>query len=167
VKSRVAGSEDRVSTNVNSYRVGVKYRLSWSSASIQPQLTYGAHSFQSSGLAAAPDVRYQVLGIGADGRWAPTARIAFFGSAAYLHGLSVGELSDPSRFPRVTAGGGVFEVGAAAPIAAGLEVRLAVGLRRFGLAMHARPGDQLVAGGAVDQSTWLGLGLAYRPTVGR
>jgi hypothetical protein len=40
-----------------------------------------------------------------------------------------------------------------------------MGLRQLGLAMHARPGDRWVAGGAVDQLSWLGLGMAYRPRV--
>jgi hypothetical protein len=44
-----------------------------------------------------------------------------------------------------------------------VEVRILGGLRRMGWDMNAVPGDAWVAGGAVDQTMWGGLGLAYRP----
>jgi hypothetical protein len=164
VKSRVAGSDQKLATSVHGYRVGVKYRVSWSSISIAPQLAYGAQVFQTADPSpAAPDVQYKLVWAGAEGRWEPGARIALLGSVAYLHALSAGRIGDATRFPRVAAQGAAVEVGAAVALLRGLELRMTLGLRRFGLAMHARPGDTLVAGGAVDEISWVGLGLAYRP----
>jgi hypothetical protein len=164
VRSRAAGGDQALATRVHAYRVGLKYRLSWSTVTLAPQLAWGRHAFQTGGT-AAPDVRYQFLWLGADSRWLLGRRLALLASAAYLHGLSVGELGEAGRFPRATAAGAAVELGAAFTVARGIELRLSGGLRRFGLAMHARPGDALVAGGAVDQLTWAGLGLAYRPAV--
>jgi hypothetical protein len=166
VKSRAAGSGESEATSVHAYRVGLKYRLGWDTASLTPQVAYGVQTFVTGDPSlAAPDVRYQFVHMGLDGRWSPGTRLSFFGSAAFLYGLSVGRMADPERFPRVTANGAAFEGGAAFAVARAVELRLTVGLRRFGLAMHSRPGDALVAGGAVDQVAWMGLGVAYRPGV--
>jgi hypothetical protein len=168
VRSRVAGSDQKLGTSVHAYRVGVKYRLAWSGLSLAPQLAYGAQVFQTADPSpGAPDVRYRLVWAGADARWEPGARIAVLANVAYLYPLSTGSLGAAGRFPRVTANGATVEVGAAVGITRGLEVRLTLGLRRFGLAMHARPGDTLVAGGAVDELSWVGLGLAYRPELSR
>jgi hypothetical protein len=165
VKSRAAGGEQARETRVHAYRLGMKYRLDWSKVSLAPQVGYGRQTFETGATPAAPDVRYQFLWLGADGRVALGTRLSLFGSAAYLHGLSVGGLGATERFPRASAHGAAFELGAGLAVFRGLELRLAAGVRRFGLAMHSRPGDALVAGGAVDQLTWAGLGLAYRPAV--
>jgi hypothetical protein len=43
-----------------------------------------------------------------------------------------------------------------------VELRASLGMRRLAFAMHSQPGDRWVAGGAVDQTTWGGLSVAYR-----
>ena len=36
-------------------------------------------------------------------------------------------------------------------------------MRRYGFDMNSKLNDAWVAGGAIDQQMWGGLGLAYRP----
>ena len=55
------------------------------------------------------------------------------------------------------------EAAVAFAITPDLEVRATAGLRRYGFDMNSKPGDLWVAGGAIDQLMWGGLGLAYRP----
>jgi len=55
------------------------------------------------------------------------------------------------------------EAGLAIAVVPEVEVRATVGVRRFGFDMNAAKDDALIAGGAIDQTTWAGLGLAYRP----
>lgn len=168
VTSRVAGGDQALTTRVHARRLGVKYRMAWSTASLTPQIAHGLQHFQTVGATgAAPDMRYQFVWVGMDGRWAPRPRLALFGGVAYLHGLSVGPTDEAARFPRATADGLAAELGGAFTLIPAVELRLTLGLRRFGLAMHARPGDRWVAGGAIDQTAWVGLGVAYRPGVGR
>ena len=86
---------------------------------------------------------------------------------AYLHALSAGPLGAATAFPHLTAQGVLGEAAVALEVVPAVEVRLTMGLRQLGLAMHARPGERWIAGGATDQVTWLGLGVAYRPQVTR
>ena len=163
VKSQAAGSEGAAATTVHGYRAGVKYRLAWPAAAVSPQLAYGEQLFRT-GAPRAPDVRYRLLWAGVDWRWQP-GPLAVSGTVAYLHALSIGGLGEATAFPHLTAQGLHAEVAASLALSPTTEVRLAMGLRQLGLAMHARPGDRWVAGGAVDQVSWLGLGMAYRPRV--
>ncbi|HEY0714180.1 MAG TPA: hypothetical protein VGF45_15975, partial [Polyangia bacterium] len=96
-------------------------------------------------------------------RWDLAERVALFGSAGYLHVLSKGTLTDEQRFPRATMYGGEASGGLSVAVGASFSLTATGGIRRFGIATNVVPGDAKVAGGAVDQTVWAGLGVTYRP----
>ena len=163
VTSRFADSEQGLKTEVRSYAVGASYALEGPFGSLEPSVTYGNHRFiTGNGDTKAPDLDLTLVAAGVDGRLTVTPRTALLGHAAYLHGLSAGRMQ-ADRFPRVTVAGMSAEAGLAIAVVPEVEVRATVGVRRFGFDMNAAKDDALIAGGAIDQTTWAGLGLAYRP----
>jgi hypothetical protein len=168
VGSREAGSDQRFSSDVRAYRVGAGWRLAGADAELTPAVAYAVHGFaMGKAEAPAPDVRYRLVWAGADGRWSPLPRATLLATAAYLHALSAGPMTGEERFPRAIASGVALAVGGAYGVTDALELRATVGLRRMGFDMKAEPGDRLVAGGAIDQSVWAGLALAYRAPAAR
>jgi hypothetical protein len=162
--SSVSAGQRRQASDVRGYSVGLEYRLFLGPASVAPQLGYAASSFITGDLQGnAPNVRYRTLSAGAAGRVQLLPRLALLGRAAYLHALSAGPLSEPGRFSRATIRGVQGEATAAFAVTNQVEVRASAGLRRYGFDMNSKPGDFWVAGGAIDQQMWGGLGLAYRP----
>ncbi len=162
--SSVSPGENRQSNEVRGYSVGLEYRLGWGALSVAPQLGYAASSFiTGSEAGGSPNVRYRTLSAGAAGRYTVLPRLALLGRASYLHVLDAGPISEAGRFSRASVRGVQGEATVAFAITRDLEVRGTAGLRRYGFDMNARPGDALVAGGAIDQSVWGGLGFAYRP----
>jgi hypothetical protein len=164
IQSHVAGSEASRSTRVVGYLAGLGYELGRPGLVVAPQLAYASHTFSTGAEAssAAPDVRYGLLSAGADGRWAPAPGFALLAHAAYLKALSIAGLTAPERFPHATAQGLELETSVAFVFLPSVELRASLGLRRMAFSMHSQPGDRWVAGGAVDQTTWGGLSVAYR-----
>lgn len=164
IRSHVAGSDARRPTRALGYLVGLGYEWSWPGLIVAPQLAYARHTFETGADAAAasPDVRYRLLSAGGDGRWTPAAGVALLARAAFLRALSIEGLTAPERFPHATAQGLEAEASVAFVFLPALELRASVGVRRLAFAMHSEPGDRWVAGGAVDQTSWGGLSLAYR-----
>jgi hypothetical protein len=80
--------------------------------------------------------------------------------------LEAGPLTEPGRFTHATVRGLEAEAGLGWALIDVLELRVSGGVRRFGFDMNSQPGDAWVAGGAIDQSFWGGLGLVYRPRSG-
>jgi hypothetical protein len=158
----VDSGENRVS-DVRGYSVGLEYRLALGSGSVAPQLGYASSSFVNGADTDAPNVRYRTLTAGAAGRYTILPRLSVLGRASYLHALSAGPLVQEGRFSRATVRGVQGEATVAFAVTSDLEVRATAGLRRYGFDMNSRPGDLWVAGGAIDQIVWAGLGLAYRP----
>jgi hypothetical protein len=146
------------------YQAGLGYELGRPGLTVVPQLAYADHTFDTNAepAAAAPDVRYQMLSLGADGRWAPAAGFALLARTHYLRALSIGGLTAPDRFPHATAQGLELEGSVAFVFQPAIELRASLGLRRLAFAMHSVPGDRWVAGGAVDQTTWGALSVTYR-----
>lgn len=156
------------STDVHAYHAGLRYRVGGPTAEVAPTVGYAAQTFRTGGDPdTAPDVDYRVVSLGASGRWAPLPWLALFGRGAYLDVLSSGPITSANRFHRATVRGMESELGVAAAVSPMFEVQLAAGLRRYGFAMNAVPGDAAVAGGAVDQTTWIGLGFGFRPGAAR
>jgi hypothetical protein len=166
VGSRVAGSEQRISTDVHGYSIGLEYRfrLGDKGTTLTPTVGYALSTFNAGQSVGATNVDYRIVKPGLDARWAITNRLAVLWHADYLHVLSSGSLGAADRFPRATVRGletaGSFALG----VVEGLEIAASVGVRRFGVATNVVPGDKAIAGGAVDQTTWLGLGAIYRPS---
>jgi hypothetical protein len=169
VGSRVAGSEERISTDVHGYSVGLGYRLRLGrgASTLTPSVGYALSIFNAGQGAGAPNVDYRVVKPGLDGRWAATERLSVRAHGEYLYVLSTGALSGADRFPRATATGVEAGLGLGFALTKELDLEVDAGLRRYGITTNVVPGDRSIAGGAVDQTTWLGLGLAYRPSYRR
>jgi hypothetical protein len=164
IRSHVAGTEARRNTRVLGYLAGLGYELGRPDLRVVPQVAYAAQTFRTDAdpAAAAPDVAYRMLSAGLDARWSFAPGVAVLGKAFYLRPLRIEGLTAPGRFPHATAQGAELEASVAFVFVPSVELRASLGLRRMAFAMHSVPGDKWVAGGAVDQTTWGGLSLAYR-----
>ena len=170
VGSRVAGTEQRTSTDVHGYSVGLAYRLrlgASGNSTLNPTLGYALSTFNAGQQPGAPNVDYRVIKPGLDFHWAVSDRVSVLGHADYLHVLSAGSLEDAEHFPRATARGIEANLGVGFSMTKELALEGSAGLRRYGITTNVIPGDRNIAGGAVDQTTWLGMGLVYRPTYRR
>jgi hypothetical protein len=167
VGTRSSDSDERRNGDVHGYSVGLRYLLDSGAFELAPELGYGLRAFTTGDAdTTAPDVRYSLVSGGATARAELGDRLGAMVRASYLHVLSAGPLTEGNRFSRATVSGVELEASIGFALMTGLEARASVGLRRFGFDMGSRPGDAWVAGGAVDQTTWAGIGLAYRPTSG-
>jgi hypothetical protein len=169
VGSRVAGSEQRTSTDVHGYDIGLGYRLRLGDgdSTLSPTLGYASSTFDAGQNAGAPNADYRVVKPGFDFRWAAHDRLALVGHGEYLHVLSSGPLGDAEHFPRATIRGIEASLGLNFALSRTFELEASGGLRRLGVATNVIPGDKTVAGGAVDQTTWIGVGAVYRPSYQR
>jgi hypothetical protein len=86
-------------------------------------------------------------------------RLSFLLGAAYLLTISPGEIYDRFRRPSVFGVDG--EIGAAFRIVPGLEARLTGRYTRYVASFKPVIGDQIVAGGALDEQLQFGLGVRY------
>jgi hypothetical protein len=164
VGSRVSESEERRSSDVHGYGVGLEYRLQQAGFELAPQLGYALRAFTTGEPGAqSPDVSYRLLSGGLAARAPLTARLGAMVRGSYLHVLDAGPLTAEQRFSRATVQGMELEGGLAFGVLRELEIRASVGLRRFGYDMNAQPGDSWVAGGAVDRTIWGAIGLVYHP----
>jgi hypothetical protein len=145
---------------------GVRGRVPIGPVELGAVVAYGMQTFtvgapQDGDDPGVPDVQYQYLRFGLTGRFALGSRVAITAEGAFLYVLSIGEMKD-RFFPRATANGAEASLGLAIVTVAGLEVRAGVDIRRYFYGMHSQPGDEFVAGGAVDQYMGAFLGLAWR-----
>jgi hypothetical protein len=162
--SAVGAGNNPQSSDVRGYSAGLEYRFAWRNLSVAPQGGYASSSFVTGGEGGdVPDVRYSMITGGVAGRWSFAPGFALLSRAAYLEVLSAGPLSQPGRFARASIRGISGEAAVAFAVTPDLEVRASAGLRRYGFDMNSQPGDTSVAGGAIDQLLYGGLGLAYRP----
>jgi hypothetical protein len=83
-------------------------------------------------------------------------------TAAYLHVLSVGDLGDSDRFPRMTAKGAEVNVMVGMELDRDFELRLVADLRHYAHSMNVKQGDPLIVGGAVDEHFGASLLINYR-----
>jgi hypothetical protein len=166
VDSSVDGTVGRSRTEVHGYEVGLRHRIPWGIADLMPHAGYMVDTFVANSSTASPDVRYRSVRVGLGARLALSSRFMMRASADYLHVLSAGPLNGDNRFPRATVQGVDVSVGVGYAFVESLEAQLQVGLRRYGIDMKARPDDQLIVGGAVDQYLSMTMGVTYRPTLG-
>ncbi|MET0595611.1 MAG: hypothetical protein ABW133_23140 [Polyangiaceae bacterium] len=109
--------------------------------------------------ALLPEARTIAIRLGFDGRWLVTGRFSLLFGAAYLVTTSPGEIYDRFRSPRVF--GIDSELGVAVAILPGLEARLTGRYTRYVASFKPIIGDQIVAGGALDEQLQFGLGIRY------
>jgi hypothetical protein len=164
VSSRSAGGEQRLSSDVHGWAVGMQYRWLLGPHQLAGQAGYSTRAFTTGDQATtAPDVHYGALSVGTAARAELPRHFGLLARVAYLHALSAGPLTDEGRFTRAKVRGMELEGALTYSLVDEVEVRVLGGLRRMGWDMNAVPGDAWVAGGAVDQTMWGGFGLAYRP----
>jgi len=109
--------------------------------------------------ALVPAARTIAVRPGFDARLLVAGRLSLLLGAAYLAITSPGEIYDRFRSPRVF--GVDAELGAALAIVPGLEARLMGRYTRYVATFKPVIGDQIVAGGALDEQLQFGLGVRY------
>lgn len=134
---------------------------------------WGQHAFSVSDNSdvdpEVPDIKYSFLRLGADGRYQVYKAFAVQLKAAFLFGLSLGELSSPAWFPHASGNGVELEAGFQLGISKLLAFELALGMQRYFMALNPEVDDpgvvstQRVAGGALDKYFFSRLGLIIRP----
>lgn len=154
-------------TSFSSYGVGLKYRLPVGAHDVLISGGYGSTNFAVKAADATnpkpdlPDAEYKHIrgGLGARfnfGRFSLTPQLA------YLHLLSLGQLSDADYYPNATGAGveGRLDIGVG--LTQALEVRLVSRYQRYFFALNPEVNDARVAGGMLDQYLDTTLGLAFR-----
>jgi hypothetical protein len=108
----------------------------------------------------APSVDYRSIrsGLGAELALSPSMRVAF--DAAWLNFLSVGDIAQ--WFPRATAAGIELSLASTYRVTGNVFMRVAAVYSRAFFDFHAQRGDKYVAGGALDQSLALALGVGMQ-----
>jgi hypothetical protein len=166
VTTEQTGSDGRARTEVHGYELGVRYRAALGPVDLVPRLGYLAETFAANVGTVAPDVDYRVVRTGLGLQLALSHQAFMRASADYLYVLTAGRLNDADRFPRAVTRGVDLTLGAAYAFSDNVELFVAVGLRRYGFDLKVKPGDSLIAGGALDEYVSMTMGLTYRPTLG-
>ena len=109
--------------------------------------------------ALLPAARTTAVRLGFDARLLVAGRVSLLWGAAYLVTTSPGEIYDRFRSPSVFGVDG--ELGAALGLVPGLEARLIGRYTRYVASFKPIIGDQIVAGGALDEQLQFGLGVRY------
>ncbi|MFL5320087.1 MAG: hypothetical protein ACJ790_10570 [Myxococcaceae bacterium] len=146
----------RVGTSAYQFDVGARYRIPLDQHRVVLGAGYGQRAFsvadtQDAVLSMVPDVSYKFVSIRAAGRYVINEQLSLNATVAYLHLLGTGELGSAKFFPRLSGAGVEASVFVGYEILPKWEVRVGADLQRFFFALHPEPGDQNVAGGAVDQ----------------
>ncbi len=166
-----AGNE--FSTSSTQLGAGLRFRLPFAKNELGLLAGYGLHSFHmaaSKGVEpGVPDVTHGFVRVGADLRWLVAEPVAVYLEAAYLAGLSHGEIAGQSWFPHAAGGGLEAELGVGYGMARSLELQVAVAMQRYFFSFNPSPtdpsvvgGQHRVAGGALDQFLSLRLSLLLR-----
>jgi hypothetical protein len=145
-------------------QVGVRARIPVGEHHISAFSGYGLSRFaitsSDGGATPTPSVDYRSIrsGLGAEFALSQAMRVGL--DAAWLRFLSVGDIS--RWFPRATAGGVELALSGTYHITSDVYTRLAAVYSRAFFDFHAQPGDKYIAGGALDQSLALALGLGVQ-----
>jgi hypothetical protein len=109
--------------------------------------------------ALLPSARTTAVRLGFDARLLVAGRLSLLLGGAYLITTAPGEIYD--RFRSASVYGIDGELGAALRIVPGLEARLMGRYTRYVTTFKPVIGDQIAAGGALDQQLQFGLGVRY------
>jgi hypothetical protein len=109
--------------------------------------------------ALLPEARTIAVRLGLDARLLVAGRFSLLFGGAYLVTTSPGEIYEHFRSPSVYGLDG--ELGAVIGIVPGLEARLTGRYTRYVATFKPVIGDQIAAGGALDEQLQFGLGLRY------
>ena len=147
------------------YSVGARGRIHTSGKPgevlVGVQGTYGASKFAFTGtdpiVSQVPSVDYKYLRAGADVR-IPFGAFSVTAAAGYDFILSSGPFEQ--KFPRAEIGGVDALLGAAYRVAENVEIAGSAHYERVFSKLNPQPGDQYVAGGALDQYLIFQLGVS-------
>ena len=112
------------------------------------------------GRELVPDVTYRWARGGLDGELALSRRWSVTARGGYRHLLDTGELVDAAWFPRATGAGLDGALGLDLHLARRVTAYARAEVRHYFFAMNPVPGDDLIAGGAVDSYLGGAIGLA-------
>lgn len=152
------------------WHLGLRYRIPVDSSLLSLKVAYGNYSLEFGEDLNAdptrpniPDVKYSFLRLGVEGD-VRLGDLILRGNAAYLYVLSPGsdlnQIANAGWFPNLSVGG--LEAGVAAAFDLdGFEVGVGFDLRYFYYSMNNEPGDNPVAGGAVDLYLTPGIFVGY------
>lgn len=164
LSSKLPGGE-ALTTTYRRFQLGTKLRVPIGEGLVGIEVSYKGEQFtfgdaSTPGAPIGPSVQYRVLHPGLFGR-VPAGSFAVLLAAGFDGVLGIGGLED--AFPHARAAGVDGELGAAFPVSRLLELHVALRYERYFFALHPRPGDPYVAGGALDQLFGLQLGAALAP----
>lgn len=165
--SSVASDGTRYSTSAVRFRAALMGRIPIGPLELRPHFGYALQNFSiSNGAAGAskpniPDVAYSNLRAGLGLKLNIVGPLALNLGFAYQAPLSVGEISSTRYFPRLKAGGLDANGGISLSFFKRVELRLGVEYIRYWYSMNPEPGDQSVAGGALDDSFGGGFIIAF------
>jgi hypothetical protein len=165
LKSALTGGKD-VSTAESAYTFGLRLRIHpWgdngSLIGVSYQYAGQAFQFDSAGGAVdgqVPSVDYRANRIAVDAR-VPFGSLAAIAGVGFRAVLSAGGVESRFRAPSVDGIDGEF--GASLTVAPGWEARLVLDYERYFYSFQPVPGDEYVAGGALDQFFGGRLAVAY------
>jgi len=171
-----SATQDRTfSTTWNHLTFGLRYRIETGSASMLGlSLAYGSvkvffepdddKALDIAGEVAS--VHYEHLRLGLDARF-DLGAVAIVGGLGYLANLGAGEVynrfTDANRGTKGDASLGAIDLsgGLSVDITTGVEARFVAEYARYFYSFDPVPGDQYIAGGALDQFLDLRLALFY------
>ena len=166
-------SGQKFSTNSHAFGVGLRARVPLGNVELGAVGGFGQHAFGFSSASAKvdpdlPDVNYNFVRLGLDGSWQFAGPLRLQLAAAYLLGLSQGEIAEKAWFPHTKGNGFEAEIGLAIPLSRMLGFELAFAMQRYFLSLNPDPKDPgvvgtgRVAGGALDQYFSTRLGVVLR-----
>jgi hypothetical protein len=133
---------------------------------------YGSRSFSVENDEAIdpnfPDVNHTFVRLGAEGTLVFADPFVLNVHAAYLLGLTHGDLEEPPWFPHATGNGFELEVGVGWRVSRAIELQLAAAMERYGMTLDPQPTDPgvvdyaRVAGGATDEYLSLRLSAMWK-----
>jgi hypothetical protein len=166
--------KQKFSTNSHALGFGLRGRIPLDKIELGVVGGWGQHAFTVSDNADidpdVPDIKYSFLRLGADGKYQFNRAIAVQLRAAFLYGLSLGEISSPAWFPHASGNGFEAEASFQLGVSKLLAFELALGMQRYFMSLNPQEGDPgvsaqtlRVAGGALDKYFFSRLGLIIRP----
>jgi hypothetical protein len=166
--------KQKFSTSSHALGFGVRGRIPLGQIELGVLGGWGQHAFNVADNGAmdpdVPDIKYSFLRIGGDGRYQFNKAIAVQLRAAFLYGLSLGEISSPAWFPHASGNGLEAEASFQLGVSKLLAFELALGMQRYFMSLNPQQGDPgvnsqtlRVAGGALDKYFFSRLGLIIRP----
>jgi hypothetical protein len=166
----------KFSASSHAFGVGVRARVPLDKLELAAVAGFGQHSFGLSGDDArvdpdVPDVLYNFVRTGLELNWQFLDPFAVQLRAAYLFGLSQGEIAERAWFPHAKGNGVEAEIGATYAVSQVFALELAFTLQRYFMSLNPEvndPGVRIdsnprVAGGALDKYFSSRVGVIIRP----